>query len=102
MTGSQPCEHPALIGGSREVPPTTRPRLVTNGPRGTDSSEDEDTKPIAAEERRKAKKSKRDRGRECTKRKLEQDVNKKGTDTGKNETKAAKKKADIETEKLEK
>ena len=33
---------------------------------------------------------------------MEQEVNKKGTDTGKNETKAAKKKANIETEKLEK
>ena len=40
VTGSKPCKHPALIEGSRQVPPTTRPRLVTNAPMGTDSSED--------------------------------------------------------------
>ena len=52
-------------------------------PVGTDFSKDEDTKPTVAEEKRKTKKSKRNRGREDTKRKLEQDVNKKNSDTGK-------------------
>ena len=61
VTGAQPCELPVLTEGSKQSPHTTRPRLVTNGPVGTKSSEDEDTKPTAAEEKRKAKKSKHDR-----------------------------------------
>ena len=53
VMGAQPYEHPALAEGSRQSPHTTLPRLATSGSVGTDSSEDEDTKPTAAEKKKK-------------------------------------------------
>ena len=54
VMGAQPYEHLALAEGLRQSPHTTLPRLATSSSVGTDSSEDKDTKPTAAEKKKRA------------------------------------------------